>query len=218
MVDRHLAVLQARCAQQGVVGERILALDCDIAQEDAVRNAVAAATAAWGRLDLLVNNAATVTPSTPIGDLTLAQWREALDVNLTGSWLMTREALATMRRQRSGVVLNMSSQLGHVGSPGRGAYGATKAALHALTRAITVDHAHEGIRSVSLSPGAVLTGRLVQRYGGEQQAHDALAHKYPLERLGTVDEVAQAALFLLSPRAAFIAGSDVVADGGYTSW
>ncbi len=221
LVDRNLPALQARCAQDAegaLAGERIRMLGADIAHEQSVAEVVAEAVQAWGRLDILVNNAAAVTPSAPIGDLTLAQWQQALDVNLTGSWLVARASLATMRRQRSGVVLNIASQLGHVGAPGRGAYGATKAALHALTRAITIDHAHEGIRSVSLSPGAVLTGRLVQRYGGAQQAHDALAAKYPLGRLGTVEEVAEAAIFLVGPRATFIAGSDLVADGGYTSW
>jgi NAD(P)-dependent dehydrogenase (short-subunit alcohol dehydrogenase family) len=125
--------------------------------------------------------------------------------------------LKTMVPAGHGVILNMSSQLGHVGAAGRGAYGVSKAGLMALTRAIAVDYASQGIRAVSLSPGAVLTGRVVRRYGSADQAVQTLAPRYPIGRLGTVDEVADAALFLLGDGAAFMTGSDLLLDGGYTA-
>ncbi|MFU1946866.1 SDR family oxidoreductase, partial [Bordetella avium] len=95
--------------------------------------------------------------------------------------------------------------------------GASKAGLIALARAIAVDHAADGIRALSLSPGAVLTSRLVDRYGSAQAASAALAAKYPAGRLGTVEEIAQTAVFLISEAASFITGTDIRADGGYTA-
>ena len=93
----------------------------------------------------------------------------------------------------------------------------TKAGLLALTRAIAVDHAADGIRAVSLSPGALMTGRLTKRYGSEEAVTAALAARYPLGRIGTAEEAAEAAHFLISDAASFITGVDLLADGGYTA-
>jgi len=114
-------------------------------------------------------------------------------------------------------VLNIASQLGSVAAPGRGAYGTSKAGLIALARAIAVDHADEGIRSLSLSPGAVLTSRVLRRYGDAETARLELASRYPVGRLGEVEEIAQMALFLMSKSASFMTGVDVRVDGGYTA-
>jgi len=189
----------------------------DVADPDATAQAIDQVLAAWGRVDVLVNNAAIVTPGEKVGELSLAHWRAALDVNLTGAWLMSRAVLPAMQRARRGLVLNVASQLGSVAAPGRGAYGASKAGLIALARAIAVDYAAEGIRAVSLSPGAVLTSRVVRRYGGADAATTALADKYPVGRLGTIDEVAQSALFLMTEGAGFITGTDLRVDGGYST-
>ena len=197
---------------------RILRICCDISVEEQSRSAVEQVLERWGRLDALVNNAAVVTPVGKVGDLSLDHWRRAMDVNLTGAWLMSKWAINAMRCcAGGGVIINVASQLGSVVAPGRGAYGATKAGLIALTRAIAVDHADEGIRAVSLSPGAVLTSRITRHYGGEDGAIQALAHLYPAGRLGTAEEIARIAVFLMGSDAAFITGTDVRADGGYTA-
>ncbi|GAA5232016.1 SDR family oxidoreductase [Verticiella sediminum] len=195
----------------------LLCLACNVADEAQVEHAVQAVRGRYGRIDILVNNAAVVTASAKVGELQPADWRRALDVNLTGAWLMARACLPAMRAAGGGVILNVCSQLGHVAAPGRGAYGASKAGLLALTRALAVDHAAEGIRAVSLSPGAVLTSRVVGRYGSTQAATAALAGRYPTGRLGTLDEVVAAAEFLVSERASFVSGTDLLVDGGYTA-
>lgn len=217
LLDRDADLLAQCHPTLATVQSRVLALSCDVTDADTTRAAVDQVAAHWGAIDALVNNAATVTPSAKVADLTPAQWRQALDVNLTGAWLMSKWAIPHMVRAGGGVVLNIASQLGSVAAPGRGAYGASKAGLIALARAIAVDHAPDGIRSLSLSPGAVLTSRLVDRYGSAQAACAALAAKYPAGRLGTADEVARTVVFLLSEAASFITGTDIRADGGYTA-
>ncbi|WAI82015.1 MULTISPECIES: SDR family NAD(P)-dependent oxidoreductase [Achromobacter] len=217
LLDRDADMLAQCCRTFAVAPSRILALSCDVADVSASRSAVEQVATHWGSIDKLVNNAATVTPGVKVADLTPEQWRLALDVNLTGAWLMSKWAIAHMARAGGGVVLNIASQLGSVAAPGRGAYSASKAGLIALARAIAVDHAADGIRALSLSPGAVLTSRLVDRYGSAQEANAALATKYPVGRLGTAEEVAQTTVFLISEAASFITGTDIRADGGYTA-
>lgn len=217
LLDRDADMLAQCCRAFAVAPSRILALSCDVTDVSASRSAVEQVATHWGTINTLVNNAATVTPGVKVADLAPEQWRLALDVNLTGAWLMSKWAIAHMARAGGGVVLNIASQLGSVAAPGRGAYGASKAGLIALARAIAVDHAADGIRALSLSPGAVLTSRLVDRYGSAQAAGAALATKYPVGRLGTAEEVAQTAVFLISEAASFITGTDIRADGGYTA-
>ncbi|MEN9776050.1 MAG: hypothetical protein RL322_3120 [Pseudomonadota bacterium] len=196
---------------------RLLMLSpCDISDPSQVDAAVRETVAGLGGLQMLVNNAAVITPRGPIGDLDLASWQRALEVNVTGSWLMARASIPIMAKAGGGVVLNVASQLGHVVAPGNGVYGMTKAALIAMARAIAVDHAASGIRGLSLSPGAIMTSRLTDRYGSEGAVNAALARHYLAGEIGTVNEVAQAALFLLNG-GRFLNGSDLLIDGGYTA-
>jgi NAD(P)-dependent dehydrogenase (short-subunit alcohol dehydrogenase family) len=198
-------------------GRLLLLPACDIADAAQVEDAVSRTVAAFGGLQMLVNNAAMVTPRGPIGELDPAMWQRTLDVNVTGSWLMARAAIAQMTAAGSGgVILNIASQLGHVAARNNGVYGMTKAALIAMSRAIAVDHAAAGIRALSLSPGAIMTSRLTDRYGSEQAVNDALARLYLAGEIGRVEEVAEAALFLLNG-GRFLNGSDLLIDGGYTA-
>lgn len=212
---------EAPCASDGDILRNdptdLLMLACNVADAASVNTAIDAVAARWGRVDVLVNNAATVTSSQPVCDLDEANWQMALDVNLTGAWRMARACVPQMAASGGGVILNMSSQLGHVTAAGRGAYGVSKAALMALTRSLAVDYAEQGIRAVSLSPGAVLTSRVVTRYGGADAATRTLAPRYPMQRLGTVEDVAEAAMFLTGDGAGFITGTDLLVDGGYTA-
>lgn len=189
---------------------------CDIRDEQQAVAAVAQVVSHFGSIRVLVNNAAMVTPKAPVADLPVSAWRDTLDVNLTGAWLMTRACWPHLIAGGGGTVLNIASQMGHVASPGGGAYGVSKAGLIALARAIAVDGAPHGIRGLSLSPGAVMTSRLTNRYGSEQAVHAALAPKYLAGEIGSPDEVAQAAWFLLNG-GPFLNGCDLLVDGGYTT-
>lgn len=197
-----------------------LASECDVSDPASVEAAFAEIGTRWPHVHGVVNNAAAVTPSSTIIDIPLDEWKKALDVNLTGAMLVSRAAIPMMRRTEKhpgGVIVHMASQLGQVGAKGRAAYGATKAGLIQLARAMAVDHADEGLRVLSLSPGAVLTSRLVTRYGSAEATHDALGIRYPIGRLGKPEEVASMAAYLLSDEAAFMTGCDVLVDGGYTA-
>lgn len=202
----------------GIDSKRLLVLPaCDISDPGQAEAAVAQAVANFGSLDMLVNNAALVTPRAPIGELDPAMWTRTLEVNLTGSWLLARAAIAQMTASGAGgTILNIASQLGHVAARNNGVYGLTKAALIAMSRAIAVDHAAAGIRGLSLSPGAIMTSRLTDRYGSEAAVNEALAKHYLAGEIGRVDEVADAALFLLNG-GRFLNGSDLLIDGGYTA-
>ncbi|MEO5669949.1 MAG: SDR family oxidoreductase [Ramlibacter sp.] len=197
--------------------DALLTIECDVADPQASRDAVQSVIERWQGLHVLVNNAAAETPSSPIGDARIEDVRRALDVNVVGAWLMSKWSIPQMAAAGGGVVLNIASQIAHVAVAGRGAYGVSKAALLALTRAIAVDHAKQGIRSVSLSPGAVMTRRLTDRYGTPAQVTETLAPRYPAGRIGTADEVARVALFLAGDGAAFVTGTDWLVDGGYTA-
>lgn len=214
-LDRDQAALEHRMGE--TTETTVFPVAVDLADADAVRACVEDAQVRHGGIDILVNNAAYRSVRATIDVQDGASWEQTIAVNLTGAFTLTGTVLRGMRSRKSGVIVNIASQLGHVAVPGSAAYSASKAALIALARSIALDHAAEGIRAVSLSPGAVLTERLVGLYGSAEAATEALAPRHPIGRLGTPDEVAAAVLFLASDQAGFITGTDLVMDGGYTA-
>jgi NAD(P)-dependent dehydrogenase (short-subunit alcohol dehydrogenase family) len=147
--------------------------------------------------------------------LPLAEWDRALRINLTGVFLVCRAVLPSMLRTGGGVIINVASQLGSVAIPNSAVYCATKGGVLQLTRALALDHAGDGVRVNSLSPGAVLTPRLTGLYGSGEKAEAELSPKHPIGRIGRPEEIAGAAVFLASSDATFMTGSDLVVDGGY---
>jgi NAD(P)-dependent dehydrogenase (short-subunit alcohol dehydrogenase family) len=216
LLDVAADLLKQRLALGAAAPDRWLLLPPgDIAVEGDTRQAVEQVVRQFGKLSMLVNNAAVLLPKAVLGDVTPDHWHRTIEVNITGSWLMTRAALPQIRQHR-GTILNIASQLGHVAATGNGAYSITKAALVAMARAIAVDYGAEGVRAMSLSPGALMTGRLIARYGSPEAVQAALGHRYLDGRIGTVDEAAEAAHFLLAG-GRFLNGIDLLVDGGYTA-
>jgi NAD(P)-dependent dehydrogenase (short-subunit alcohol dehydrogenase family) len=194
--DRHDALTHHRCN----VG--------DLAEVQAVAQAI-------GRVDVLVNNAAAVTPALPITELSPQDWHRAMTVNVTGLFNVTRSVLPQMGQ--GGCIINLASTFGHVGSPGRVAYSTTKGAVLAFTRSLALDVAGQGIRVNSVSPGAVTTDRLVELFGSHAAAEDYLAPLHPIGRTGRTEDIANAVWFLASPQSSFMTGADLRVDGGYTA-
>jgi NAD(P)-dependent dehydrogenase (short-subunit alcohol dehydrogenase family) len=190
---------------------------CDVADPRSARAAIDAAVSTFGALHVLVNNAAAETPRMTVDALELADWNRALEVNLTGAFLMSKFAVPHIAAAGGGSIIHVASQLGRVGAPGRAAYGVTKAGLIQLARIMALDHAAQNIRVNALSPGAVLTGRVVRSYGSPEAAERALIPNHPIGRLGTPAEIAAAALYLASDESAFMTGADLLIDGGYTA-
>ena len=198
-------------------GGQAISQHCDAASEEQTLAAAAAGHAAFGRLDILVSGAAPNDPSGTVLETTVADWQRVLDINLTGSFLLSRAVLPYMIEGGGGSIIFIASQMGRVGAARRPAYCATKGALIQLAKVMAADHAAQNIRVNTLSPGGVETQRTLNRYGSFAAARETLGAKHPVGRLGRPDEIAGAAVFLASDAASFVTGSDLLVDGGYTA-
>ena len=138
-------------------------------------------------------------------------------MNVTGPMLMSRFAIPAMRAAGGGSIIHMASQLGHVGRAGRFWYGTAKAALVHMARGMAIDHAADGIRVNSLSPGPIATERTVARIGGEAAGRAFYGPLTLLGRQGLPEEIADAALFLASAESRYMTGADLLVDGGYNA-
>lgn len=173
--------------------------------------------ATLGALQILVNCASVVTPTCSVMELSEEDWDRAFQVNLKSIFLMCKFAVPAMIEAGAGNIVNVASQLGHVGFPGRSAYSATKGGTLSLTRVLALDHADQNIRVNSLSPGTIATQRGVEQYGSLERMRELRAPLHPIGRIGTVEEAARAALFLVSDDSSFMTGADLLIDGGYTA-
>ena len=220
-IDAERAETAAAIAREA--GGEAIALALDVTRSDSCAAAVAATVQAFGRLSVLVNNAAAFTVRGTVVDLPEEEWHRQMAVNLTGPFLMSKHAIPAIRATVTsegggGVVVNIASQLGHVGQEGLAAYAAAKAAIHNLTRVMAIDHAADGIRVVSLSPGAIEGARVRSRFPDDAAMHAYNDRRHVLGRMGRPDEIASAAVFLASDAASFVTGADLLVDGGYTAW
>jgi len=199
-------------------GEAIF-LSTDVRKADECRRAVEETVGAFKGLDILFNNAGTFYPHNTV-DCTEDEWDLQLDINLKGTFLMSKFALPGMIEQRGGVIINNSSGWGIVGGDAAVAYCASKGGLVLLTKAMAIDHGRQNIRVNCICPGDVDTPMLPEdaRLRG-QKWEDYLAgcRNRPLGRIGTADEIAKAALFLASDDSSFMTGATLVVDGGGTA-
>lgn len=174
-----------------------------------------ARVAALPRLDGLVNNAGFNRPQ-PFTQVDVETLDGMLALNVRAAFLTAQAAAKVMAAQGSGVIVNMTSQMGHVGSPGRTVYCLTKHALEGLTKAAAVELAPHGVRVVSLAPTFIETPMTAPMLADETFSRFVL-DRIPLGRVGTAAEVAAACVFLLSPAASMVTGSSLLADGGWTA-
>jgi NAD(P)-dependent dehydrogenase (short-subunit alcohol dehydrogenase family) len=212
-----LTAPEALAASIRADGGEALALGADVADEAATLAAVDAVRTAWHGIHILVNGAAPYDPTGTVLELPPADWNRVFAVQVTGAYHMSRAVLPSMIAAGTGSIIHIASQMGRVGSPGRPAYCAAKGALIQLAKVMALDHAAQGIRVNSLSPGAVETGRMLFRHGTMAEARAASVPKHPIGRLGQPEEIAAAALFLAGDGASFMTGADLLVDGGYTA-
>ena len=191
----------------------------DLAVQDEREAFVRAAQGRCGRIDVLVNNAATSAHGSVL-EVSLADWRRVLEVNLTAPMHLAALAAPVMARGGGGAIVNVASVQGLLAEQGNPAYNASKAGLINLTRSMALDLAPQGIRVNAVAPGAIATERLLAAVAAmpdPAQTRRDWEDLHALRRLGTPEEVAQAVLFLASPRAAFISGAVLTVDGGMTA-
>lgn len=212
--DRDEAATRSVAAPFGPAAVAVL---CDVTDPAFARHAVETASRRFGRLDGLVHNAAAASLDGTVVDLDEAQWRREIDVSLTGAFLMGKFAVPLIAAGGGGSVVLVASQFGRVATGKAVAYCAAKAGLIHLAKAMAVDHAAEGVRVNSLSPGAVATARLLQRWSDLDAADAALGPAHLLGRIARPGEIATAAAFLLSSDASFVTGTDMLVDGGYAA-
>jgi NAD(P)-dependent dehydrogenase (short-subunit alcohol dehydrogenase family) len=194
---------------------------CDVSDPDQIAKAFAFIDQKASSLQLVFNNVGIARYGT-VDILELDDWQATFAVNVTAQFLSAKHAIPRLRRNGGGVIINTASILAHASQKTTAAYSASKAAVLGLTRTIAIDHAHEGIRAVSISPGTIDTP-LVQ-IAAEQfidvtatEMRDKWAAAHPVGRLGKPEEVAATVLFLAGPGAGFITGSDILIDGGVSS-
>jgi len=196
--------------QSGPYGERFLWQAADVTDEEGLRELVLALGRRYGRIDALINNAGMAVDGVlPL--ITPADIHRVIAVNFASAVHLARECSRVMLQQEEGVILNISSVAGLRGATGLSVYGATKAALDGLTRGLARELGPRGIRVNSVAPGYLETDMTAQLDARQQQR---IIRRTPLRRLGTVDDVVELVLFLLSPRARFITGQTLVVDGG----
>ena len=186
----------------------------DVTQEADWQQAVATAVSTYGKLDILVNNAGILRRDS-IEETTRELWDTVLAVNATGVFLGTKHAIPEMRKAGGGSIVNISSISGMVALGGP-AYNASKGAVRVFTKVTAVQHADDNIRCNSIHPGPVRTPMTESTYSDPDMLAQRL-RSMPLGRLGTSEDIAYGVLYLASDEAAYMTGSELVIDGGYTA-
>jgi NAD(P)-dependent dehydrogenase (short-subunit alcohol dehydrogenase family) len=214
-----LAVLDLDEAAAEAVAARVggMARSVDVADLAACGAAVEAVTERLGPPTVLVCSAAYFARRVPLADLAEEVWDRTMRVNVGGHFNMCKHCIPHMIAAGGGAIVHISSIMAQVANHGQTAYCASKGAVTMLSRGIALDYAAQGIRSNTLQPGGIATKGMADLYGGdmEQAEREWGAVMHPLGRLGRVEEIAEAALYLASDRSSFVTGIDLPVEGGY---
>ena len=187
-----------------------LFIKANITSEEEVANIFKQTVDTFGKVDIVFNNAG-IGRVQPSHELEYAEWRNTVNVDLDGVFLVAREAIREMLKIGGGTIVNTASMYGWVGSPGSAAYNAAKGGVINLTRSLALEYAEQNIRVNTLCPGFIDTPII------PEESKQALAAATPLKRLGNVEEMAKAVLFLASDDSSYMTGNSLTIDGGYTA-
>jgi cyclopentanol dehydrogenase len=197
-------------------GGQALFFPLDVTSESDWTQAIEATVREFGKLDILVNNAG-IGGQRMIEETTAEEWDQVMDVNVKGVFLGTKTAIPEMRRVGGGSIINISSQLGLVGTDNSsGEYQASKGAVGIFTKSTAIQYAGEGIRANSVHPGPIITP-MTEEGRADPQRYELTVSRVPLGRYGDPEDVAYGVLFLASDESSFMTGSELVIDGGWTA-
>jgi NAD(P)-dependent dehydrogenase (short-subunit alcohol dehydrogenase family) len=216
LAGRRVELLNSAVAQINNSGGEAIAVSCDVSDSAQVSAALKAAADKFGSLTTIVNNAGVIVPGNA-EQTTDANWDMMININLKGTFLVSRAALEHLRRAGGGSIINIGSIYGVVGSKQRVAYAASKGGVTMLTRAMALDHAHENIRVNCICPSLVETEIATQLFANAPNPEEARRQrisKIPMGRAGTPQEIAYLAAYLASDESAWVTGAALPIDGG----
>ena len=205
----------AVAAEIAELGGEARYLHLDVTDEDQWRQAVQETVTAYGKLDVLVNNAA-IWRRGFVAEESSEQWDDILDINAKGVFLGTKAAIPEMRKAGGGSIVNISSTAGLAGSRTSSAYSASKGAVRLFTKSTAVQYGAEGIRANSIHPGPIDTA-MGDQVWPDADSREEVIERTVLKRIGRPEDIANGALFLASDESSFMTGSELVIDGGLTA-
>lgn len=219
---RAAAPMEQTCAELKRLGARAIHVQANVAVEADCERMVAQTLDAFGRIDILVNNAGVAGPTARLTEISLAQWQEVIDINLTGCWLASRSVLPAMARQGAGHIVNVSSLAGREAYPMRSPYAASKWAMIGLTQTLAAEWGRNGIRVNAICPGPVAGPRIEEVIKArakamglsEEQVRRTMLGRTALDRMVTEEECARVALFLAGAQSAAVTGQTINVDAG----
>lgn len=195
------------------MGRQSLALSCDVRKEEEVKNVVEQTVKKFGKLDILVNNAG-ASFVCALEEVTLNGWNAIFGINATGTFLFSKAACKEMKKRSKGAIVNIASIAGRDGSPMMAPYGAAKAAVINLTRAMAVEFSQYNIRVNCVAPGLIITEAVQQQMGITPESTKDRFQAVPLKRWGNPEEIAWPVVFLASDASSYMTGGLVSVDGG----
>jgi meso-butanediol dehydrogenase / (S,S)-butanediol dehydrogenase / diacetyl reductase len=219
VADKRQEAAEAVAAEGAAAGATLLPTMMDVSRDDDAKRVVHQTVDAFGRLDVLVNNAGYGFAGTVV-DTDEQAWDDLMAVNVRGVYLCSRHAIPAMAKNGGGAIVNTASVVAAVGIRNRAAYCASKGAVAALTRAIAIDHVAEGIRCNAVAPGTIDTpyfDEILRKSPVAADSRKALEARQLLGRLGTPEEIAAGILFLASDESRFATGTILTIDGGMTA-
>uniref|UniRef100_UPI000A030A09 glucose 1-dehydrogenase n=1 Tax=Cupriavidus pauculus TaxID=82633 RepID=UPI000A030A09 len=217
LADSNSEALAAAASALTAAGHRALAVVCDVSDEEQVVAMVQQTVSTFGRLDAAFNNAGIQVPPCDAADEPVANFDKVNAVNLRGVWACMKHELKQMREQGGGAIVNCSSLGGLVGLPSRAAYHASKHGVIGLTRSAALEYAPRGVRINAICPGTFDTPMVSSMLADQAEAMKEILREQPIGRLGRVEEIADAVLWLCSSASTFVIGHALAIDGGFTA-
>ena len=212
ITDRDISKLNKLAEELTASGTKVLALEHDVSQEAEWIKAADSADKAFGKVDILINNAGIVSLE-GVEATTIDLWDKIIAVNQTGTWLGMKHTIPLMRKAGKGSIVNIASVYALIGSGTSAAYQASKGAVRVLSKTAAMEYANQNIRVNSIYPGTILTPMVAAAVSDE--ALKGIVSKIPMGRAGSSLEVAWGALYLASDESSYVTGAELVIDGGW---